>query len=181
MIRSFVAIALPDVVSDALEDLQEGLAGAHWTAPDNLHLTLAFLGEQPRRTLEDLDAALVALRCASFRLRLSGVDAFGKKDARVIFAGVAASPPLLSLQAKVASAARDAEIALDARRYAPHVTIARLSRGAVPPERLHAYLSAHNLFETEPFDVREITLFRSTLTRDGPIYEPLATYPLAAA
>lgn len=181
MIRSFAAIAMPEPIAEALDDLQEGLAGVHWTPAENLHLTLAFLGEQTPRALEDLDAALLGLRHPRFDLRLSGVDAFGRKDARVVFAGVAPCPSLLSLQSKVAVAARGADIALETRKYAPHVTIARLSRGAVRPERLQAYLAAHNLFETAPFAVEEITLFRSTLTRDGPIYEPMAVYPLEPA
>lgn len=180
MIRSFAAIAMPERIAEALDDLQEGLAGAHWTPAENLHLTLVFLGEQPPRALEDFDAALLGLRHPGFELRLSGVDAFGRKDARVVFAGVAPSPPLLALQAKVAVAARQADIAIESRKYAPHVTIARLARGAVRPDRLQAYLAARNLFETEPFAVEEVTLYRSTLTRDGPIYEQMAVYPLQA-
>lgn len=181
--RSFIAIALPDAVADAVDDIQTGLRGASWIDSETLHLTLAFLGEQDRRSLEDLDSQLIALDAPSFTLSLKGVGVFGApKEARLVYAGVAASPELRRLQAKVAQAARAASIPLEARRFAPHVTLARWSRGAAPAaEALQAYLAAHNLFRSPTFTVESFTLYRSDLGRSGALHTPLAEYALKPA
>lgn len=180
MIRSFLAIPLPSDMTDALDDIQTGLPGVNWAPEENLHLTLAFLGEQPRPLLEDLDAGLLRLAGAGFALTLRGVGAFGGAKPRLIYAGVAESEPLRRLQAKVATAVRGAGVDLAGRRYAPHVTLARFAPGRVRAEAVQAYLAAQAMFEAGPFDVSAFHLYRSDLGRDGARYETLARYPLTA-
>ncbi len=179
--RSFLALTPPEETIEALLDLQEGLPGANWAPPENLHLTLVFLGDQPRRTLEDLDAALLKVDAEPFELTLSGVGSFGGRDARLVFAGVAESAPLRRLQGKLATAARQAEIEIETRRFAPHVTLARWGKGAVSAERLAAYVQANSLFAAAPFTVESFGLFRSELGRSGANYDLLAEYPLSGA
>lgn len=178
MIRTFAAITPPDDVLDALEDLQEALPGAAWSPPENIHVTLCFFGEQSRHALEDLDAALAALDKRRFVMTLSGVGTFGSEP-RLVFADVERSSALSALQAGVAAAARATGIDVERRKYAPHATLARWPRGAVRRDRLETWLSAHALFAVAPFEVERFTLFRSTLTRDGPIYDPMRDYPLS--
>lgn len=177
--RSFIAIPVPADVADAVDDIQTGLRGASWTLPETLHLTLAFLDDQPRPTLEALDAHLLQVKSPTFSLSLRGVGVFGEgSTARLVFAAVAACAPLTRLQAKVAAAARDADIPLPARRYHPHVTLARWRRGDVAADALGRYLAAHSLFAAPPFEVNSFTLFRSDLGRSGAAHTPLAEYPL---
>lgn len=177
MIRSFLAIAIPEAIADAIADIQEGLAGAHWSPAENLHITLSFLGEQTERRLEDLDANLRRLRKPSFALSLAGVGAFGD-EARLVYVGVEPSEPLMNLRNSTERAAHLADIQTDTRRYSPHVTLARFRRREVSRDRLTAYVAANNLFRAGPFDVEAVTLYRSELTRSGPLYEPMAEYPL---
>ena len=59
--RLFVAISLPEDVRDELARLGHGLPGARWVAPENLHLTLRFIGEVDADEAHDIDAALAAL------------------------------------------------------------------------------------------------------------------------
>lgn len=184
MIRSFLAIAPPPEVVDALEDVQEGLPGASWTLPENLHLTLVFLGEQSVHALQDLDAGLAGMRKPRFSLSLSGVGTFGL-DRRIAFAGVSSAcagrgAPLRELQAWLAARAEEAGVATERRKYSPHVTVARWRKGEMRRDRLEGWLAANALFAAGPFEAAEVTLYRSTLTRDGPIYEPMAAYPLGA-
>lgn len=177
--RSFLALTPSEAAIDAILDIQEGMPGAHWAPPENLHLTLLFLGDQPRRALEDLDAALLKVDAAPFDLALQGVGAFGGRDARLVFAGVAESEPLRRLQAKLVGAARSAEMEVDHRRFSPHVTLARWGRNAVSAERLAAYIQARSLFRTEPFEVARFGLFRSELGRGGAHYDLMAEYELS--
>ncbi len=178
MIRSFLAIPIPEAIADRLMDLQDNIHGAHWSPDDNLHLTLVFLGAQNRRTLEDLDAALIALREEAFDITLSGVGAFGGRESRLVYAGVQENPALRRLQAKTATAASQAEIEFERRKYAPHVTVGRLNRRSVAPEEIESWIASNALFEADPFRVEAFGLYRSDFTRDGPRYEQLAEYPL---
>lgn len=179
--RCFLALTPSDEVLDALCDLQEGLPGANWAPEENLHLTLVFLGDQPRRALEDLDAALLQIKETPFELTLSGVGAFGGRDARLVYAGVSESPALRRLQAKTETAARHAEIEVEGRRYTPHVTLARWGRGRVSEAELARYMALHSLFSAGPFEIDRFALFRSELSRGGPHYERIADYELQRA
>lgn len=181
MIRCFIAIRPPEEIIDALDEIQGDLRGANWTLPENLHLTLAFLGEQTRHTLDDLDLQLQRAATPGFSLTLSGVGHFGGRDPRLAYAAVTASEPLIRLQAKVAQAARAAEIALADRRYTPHITLARWGRREVAAERLQDWVEANGLFKAGPFPVTGFTLYQSELSRHGALYTPLAEYPLTAA
>lgn len=177
--RCFIAIPMPEQIADAIDDIQTGLRGANWTTEDTLHLTLAFLGDQHRRSLEDLDSALIAFSAPDFELTLAGVDVFGgAREARQAYVGVEKCPSLNHLQAKVEQAARIADIPLQAKRFTPHVTVARWGRGAVGSAELSAWLSANSLFRAGPFAVESFTLFRSELGRSGALHTPLAEYPL---
>jgi 2'-5' RNA ligase len=72
--RAFLALPLPDTICDALERLQESIPGGNLIPPENFHLTLAFLGEQPEHALEDLHFSLEAFRATAFGVHLKGLD-----------------------------------------------------------------------------------------------------------
>ncbi len=126
MIRAFAALALPEAVRFDLMILQQGLPVPRLVAPESLHLTLVFLGDLPVRLLEDVDTAFRQLRAPGFALALAGLGLFGGPRPRVVYLGARANPALRHLQAKVETAARGAGVELPARRYLPHVTLARL-------------------------------------------------------
>lgn len=88
MIRAFVAIALPQEVRIELQILGIGLGLPDPVPPENLHLTLAFLGERPEPVLEDVHAGLAQLRAPAFDLALAGLDMFGGAKPRTVHAGV---------------------------------------------------------------------------------------------
>ncbi len=176
MRRAFVAIAMPPDISLALETLQQGLAGARWARPEGLHLPLAFLGNLDENRLHDADATLNAARGGKFELTLSGLGQFGDDKPRAVWAGFEPSDPLIAARKRVDADLRRARFTLEARKFVPHVTLARL--GITLPDRVAKYLARHGLFRVGPFPVNEITLFESLLGNEAPVYEPLATYPL---
>lgn len=181
MIRAFVALPLPEPVRQQLNLLQFLLPLPRRVPPENLHLTLAFLGELPGDVVEDAHHALDALRAPQFPLQLQGVESFGSSAPRNVHVGVAASEPLNALQRKVETALRRAGIALERRRFAPHVTLARLDPARLPPpdlERLRAAMAANAGFSAGPFTVESFALYRSRLGRVAAHYEELASYPL---
>ncbi|MCI4662243.1 MAG: RNA 2',3'-cyclic phosphodiesterase [Neomegalonema sp.] len=176
MIRSFVALPIPIAVADAIDDIQCDLRGANWQPEENLHITLSFLGDLDRHRLDDLHSALDTVMIETFEVALQGVGHFGGHDARLAFVDLAPNAPLRALHERVETAARSAQIDLPAKRYRPHVTVARWRRGEVSAPNLKAWCERNNLFSAPPFEVAGFSLLRSDLSRDGALYTEMARY-----
>jgi 2'-5' RNA ligase len=178
--RLFIGIGLPEMIQQRLGLLSAGLFGARWVEPRNMHVTLRFIGEVSRGEAEDIDAALAAIRCPAFDLRLTGVGTFGSdRKVRQLWAGVERNEILTRLQQKVEQAVIRQGFEPEGRKFIPHVSLARF-RGD-PGERLGPYLEANNTFSAGPFTVEGFTLFESTLGGEGAHYEALQDYPLEGA
>ncbi len=180
--RAFVGLPLPDKIISALERVQAELSiGGRAVAPENLHLTLAFLDEQPEMVLAALHDELALITGSQPCIRIAGLDALGGAKARLVFAAVAPDPALVSLRKRVRIAARAVGVDLQRERFRPHVTLARFRQRQVPgeSEKLAAFLAREGAFSLPEFMVADFALYRSTLTPEGPIYDTLASYPLA--
>lgn len=173
--RLFVAIDLPSAYKDRLEALKAPLPGARWVQRQAFHLTLRFLGDGiPADRLDDIRAALAAIQAERFDMSLRGVGQFSGK---VLWVGVEAPPALYDLHHALGMALRDVGFPPDARRFSPHITLARLrdDRGR---HALSALLERYAGFTTAPFVVTAFTLYASQLTANGPIYTAQAAYAL---
>lgn len=174
MLRLFVALLLPETVRDRLCGLTGGVPGARWTHPDDLHLTLRFIGETDEGTAVDLDAALSQVEIRPFALTLTGVGIFGgERKPRTLWAGVTAGPELSILQGRTEAAAQRAGLPAETRKFTPHVTLARLNSGG---ERLGRFLVDHSLFRAGPFPVTGFSLMESRPGGVGPVYRELRRY-----
>ncbi|MFT3689382.1 RNA 2',3'-cyclic phosphodiesterase [Paenirhodobacter sp.] len=169
--RLFVALAVPEAVAGQIVALQEMLGTGRLVPEENLHLTLAFLGDVAGADLADLDLALADLRSPAPMVELAGIDLWD--EALVI--GVRANPVLEALARKVAVAVRGV-VEMPRRRFRPHVTLARVRPGDAV--RVGRFLSARADAVLTPFAAEGFTLYRSHLRAEGPLYEPLAEYPL---
>lgn len=173
MLRLFVGIALSPELKLTLSRLAGGLPGARWVDPGNYHVTLRFIGEVDEGLASDLDAHLASVRAKRFSMTLAGIGSF---NARNLFVGVERNPDLALLQDKVESAVARSGIEPESRRFAPHVTLARLK--GKPDAKLGQYLVEHALFRAAPVDVAQFQLVASYLTKSGSIYEDQAEYAL---
>jgi 2'-5' RNA ligase len=179
MPRLFVALDLPEQVRLRLQILSGGVPGAHWVRPESLHLTLRFIGEVDGGTGRDIDDALMSISPPGFDLALAGVGAWESKGrANALWVGVDKNPALNHLQAKIESALVRIGLEPEPRKFAPHVTLARLKDA--PASRIGTFLGEHGLFRLEPFRVERFVLYSSFLSRSGAIYTPEALYPLRA-
>ena len=174
MLRLFVGIALPPELKLVLSRLAGGLPGARWVDPGNYHVTLRFIGEIDEGLASDLDAHLAGIRARRFTVTLTGIGSF---NARNLFVGVERNADLAHLQETVESAVARSGIEPENRRFAPHVTLARLK--GKPDAKLGQYLAEHALFRAAPFDVAQFQLVASYLTKSGSIYEDQAEYALS--
>src|SRR5271169_1349618 len=126
MLRLFVGIGFPPELKLRLSLLCSGLPGAKWVDPGNFHLTLRFIGEVGEDVAADVDEALVTLKARRFALQLAGVGVFGNGKPRQLWVGAERDPALASLQGKIELALIRIGLPPEPRKFAPHVTLARL-------------------------------------------------------
>ena len=175
--RLFVGIPLPEDVRARLGELKGGLLGARWVEPENLHLSLRFIGEVPGGDEADIDEALATIEAPGFPLALSELGFFDRRRrVHAVWAGIGMSEPMVRLRAKVEQALVRLGHEPEHRKFKPHVTLARMKNGSAAD--VSRYLEDHNGFSTGPFDVGCFTLYRSHLGHGGAHYEALADYGL---
>lgn len=177
MIRLFAALEVPPDIAETLTRRQQGLPRAQWRPVEALHITLRFFGEVSEPTAADLDAALAGVSVPPFDVHLEGAGMFGEGDhMRAVWAGVGESEPLNRLALKCENVARRVGLKPEKRAYRPHVTLAYL-KGS-PPDRIAAWLQAHNLLHSPAWRPAEFHLFSSWTGPDGGRYDIERTYPL---
>ncbi len=179
MFRLFVALNLPDPVKNDLALLNYGLPGARWVAPPNLHLNLRFIGEVDGGAFTDIREALSDVRIEPFELTLKGTGFFPPKQSpHTLWAGVEKNESLTVLHSRVEAAIAKIGFPRESRKFAPHVTVARLNDA--PDNRVAAWLSGNALFKSAPFLVGSFCLYSSQLTGHGAEYEIEQEYELHA-
>jgi 2'-5' RNA ligase len=162
----------------ALSLKRGGLSGARWMDPENYHITLCFIGDVDNRTANDVTDELDRLSNSDgFRLRLSHLGCFGGDKPRALYAGVDASPALQRLQAAHERVLRRVGIAPEARRFIPHVSLARL-KGTSSVE-LAEFMHQAGHFAPLEFTVGRFVLFSSKASVGGGPYLVEQSYPLA--
>lgn len=161
--RLFIAVKLSDAMKDSLITMQNilydrGVRG-NYTAEENLHLTLAFIGEYP-----DAEPVLDALSSVIFRpfeLNLEGMGRFGD----LWWAGIKDSAALTAVVRRIRRALAENNIPFDKKRFSPHITLIRKASGEMPGTAL----------EPASMQVGTISLMRSDRGRHGMIYTELGT------
>jgi len=175
MHRLFVAIRPPEAIRNPLLALMRGVEGARWQDDAQLHLTLRFIGEVERQHAEDIAQTLATLRCKPFPLEVAGVGTFDKKGmVHTLWAGIAPSPDLAALHAKIDRALIKTGLASDERRFSPHITLARLNRASGP---IAPFLAENAALRSLPWTAPGFSLFESHMGRSGAHYEEIAVYP----
>lgn len=175
--RSFLALPLPELIAGQLAGFAERLRVGRPVAEENLHITLAFLDEQPVEALEDLHHELEGLRIAPLTVELAGLELFGGKTPSVL---AIRAEGVDTVQKQVAQAVRRAGITLPHRRFRAHVTLARLSNTPTADDfaALGRAMETHGAIRYPAMELATLSLYRSDLRPDGARYERLADYPL---
>ncbi len=175
--RCFLALPLPDDLAAQLAGFAERLRVGRALPEENIHLTLAFLDDQPMDALEELNAELEMMRAAPVAVDLAGLEPMG-----------GAVPSALAIRAEgvdglhkeIAQAVRRAGITLPHRRFRGHVTLARLPRNPTVDDMsaLGRALQTHGAIRYPVVTLDTLSLYRSDLRPEGARYERLADYPL---
>jgi 2'-5' RNA ligase len=176
--RLFVALDLPAAVKHSLEPLAKGLGDVRWLSPDQQHLTLRFIGDVDNGMLNDVAEALATVPARPFELTLKGLGHFPPRgEPRVLWAGVEKNAELAGLKRRIDGALKQAGTPPEPRKFAPHVTIARM-RAPLSPTRLGTYLMRHSLYRSAPFPISSFHLYSSWLRSDGAEHQLEASYEL---
>ena len=185
--RLFVALEIPAAVRDNLAALIKDLRSLssrladerpRWVRPENLHVTLKFIGEVAPGKLDGIRGVLSAIRSdAAVEIHFRGLGFFpDENEPRVLWAGLQATPNLPSLAADIDSALETQGIVREQRNFAAHLTLARFE----PPglhEKLRAAIQQSGESEFGSFQAREFHLIESKLKPSGAAYTTLATFP----
>lgn len=168
--RLFVSIDLPHFVTNRLAELDPHLRGIRWLAPEQMHLTLSFLGNVASEVEEALKKNLEAITWKAFFLPISGLGTFpGKGRPNILWVGVGAGHPhLFQLHKRVQDAAIGAGLKPDLRSFHPHITLARCRD--VSAESVRPFLRMHAGFDAGMIHVESFCLNSSELTPAGSVY-----------
>ncbi|RTZ60105.1 MAG: RNA 2',3'-cyclic phosphodiesterase [Gammaproteobacteria bacterium] len=182
MVRVFIGFFTSPVVVEKSQRLREEAGGfihGKWTQPQNLHITLQFIGEVDRQTLFELVKTTqeVASNFRPFKITYKGLGVFPHlRRPRILWVGVdIGSAPLKRLAKAVEVANRRVKnIRPDTKPFHPHVTICRMKR--VDDRKLRYFLRKYQNFVFGEEVVNKIAVIKSTLTPEGPIYAPIEEF-----
>jgi RNA 2',3'-cyclic 3'-phosphodiesterase len=186
-VRLFVAIDLDGTARSAIIGLQKRLAGLfdkrrsdlRWTRPDQLHLTLAFIGEVAEDAAEPLfDSLTPPIAMPAYALVMAGLGAFPPRGApRVLWLGASAGArETIAVQHELAGRLGAVGVQLEQRPFHPHLTLARWRESGASDRRTVVDNAATG--EIARIVVDHVTLFRSRLSPQGSTYTACVQTPL---
>lgn len=168
--RAFIALDPPEGFVEDVAAMARVLSAAvegRFVPRQNYHVTLAFLGDvdeaQAREAMDAIDEACA--KAAAVPMRPDGLGKFGRASDATLWMGLAPDAELTGLADRMREALRSRDIGFDDKPFLPHITLARrakLPKGALP-----------ELAFPLPCNAARVTLFKSTLSRDGAQYKPL--------
>lgn len=184
--RTFVAVKLdPELsrkVGEIIEAFQAVPSDVKWVEPQNLHLTLKFLGDVDATEIHRVCemVAKAAAETPAFEFEVRGAGAFPSVSRpRTFWLGAGEGErEMVDLAKFLEKKLQKLGFAREGRKFQPHLTIGRLRRGGRTGGEWSDLLRRYADVEVGRMAVAEVTVFSSTLTPAGPIYDPLGRAPL---
>jgi 2'-5' RNA ligase len=189
--RLFVALEIPSVVRDNLaafiKDTQREMRDlpekppekrVRWVRPENLHVTLKFIGEVASAKLDGIHSALSTVRTdAGLDVRFRGLGFFPNEvRPTILWTGLDASTNLQTLAEDIGRAVATEGMASEKHAFVPHLTLARFVRPGLG-EKLSVAIQKNSEREFGAFQAREFHLIESKLKPSGAEYTTLASFP----
>jgi 2'-5' RNA ligase len=184
MKRCFIAIKIP--ADNSIQTFYQHLrkefeaSGINWVKPENMHLTLVFLGEISDKQIEAAMGVLneTKLKYAPFHCELKGFGSFGPiQNPSVLWIGINSSPVLNEIKQDLDAGLKITGYKQEGRAFHPHLTLGRIKlfKNQAELHRLIGRYSDHSFLE---FTGSSLTLFESKLSALGPVYSVLRDFPL---
>ncbi len=185
--RCFIAIEISDEIRKALGELIQRLSGMgrgiRWVPPENIHLTLKFLGEVEDDRVPEIGRRLSEISSghSPISLRVRGAGAFPSlRSPQVIWVGSEVSPGLESLYREIEEAMAALGFERERRDFNPHLTLGRVKdRRALDPVMKELQLMKDQ--DWGAVEVTEVVLMKSVLTPKGAEYSRVSVFPLSGS
>lgn len=187
-LRCFIAIEIPVEVQEAISEAISPIKGLaqesiKWVGPENIHLTLKFLGNTPESRIKSIEAALTRATegFSPIKGEIKGAGAFPSlRRPSVFWVGLECPPALMELKKRLESGLAALGFELDDRPFSPHLTVGRVKRGCrLPKRRLAAAMEQLEAASFGTVDIQEIVLVKSDLRPGGPVYTRLYSSALS--
>jgi 2'-5' RNA ligase len=187
-IRTFIALELPPEVISLLHRVQQDLKRlnihARWVRPENIHLTIKFLGDTPTGAVDRIGAEMAdaAGEFAPISLAVKGLGVFpGIKRPRVVWVGIDGdTQALLALQNRLEEQLGGFGFPREKRAFKAHLTLGRI-KNAVNPEIVRQMLNEFTDLSSEDFILEHLILYKSDLKPSGAVYSRLKQAKLGMA
>jgi 2'-5' RNA ligase len=180
MLRLFLAVDLPDPIRRQVAALADQVTGARWTKPEQLHITLRFMGKTPDEALAEIRRRLSEVRHSTFELSLAGAGVFPEgaraTNARVLWLGIRGAEALGELKTAIDKNLDGVAAPEEKSGFSPHLTLARFPRH--PDQTLARFLDANRSFRSVGWKIGSFRLYKSTLSSQGALHEVVETYQL---
>ena len=189
MLRTFIAVPFPAEIISKIAKITTYLQtqtpnkALKWVAPDNMHLTLKFLGDVREDRKQELNLCLqkALQKQTTFNITIEGMGMYpNARQPRVVWLGIKDQGNLKQIHNELAKALQGFDPAPEKRAFSPHLTIARVRQngGHNTVRQIGEVLSQFKVDSLGSFEVQTVHLFKSDLTRRGPIYTSLFALPL---
>ena len=183
-LRGFIAVEIPSSLQHTIQESTASLRHmlsddlVRWVPPQNVHLTLKFLGDVSSSNLDLIKQMLTAeaAQHQSFEMQAKGIGSFpNSRRPRVIWIGLQAPAALESLQRGIESASARLGYATDEKSFSPHLTIGRVKQNLSAPEiqRIRSALEQTNIGLLGIVYIDAAHLFKSDLQPSGSVYTRL--------
>ena len=177
--RLFIAFDVPDEVKEYMAKVQNiignNLAEVRWVKKEQMHLTLKFLGEvQPNRT-EKIKDELRKIKFNPFTVHLDSMGVFPSEDyVRVVWVGLEPEDRAIELQRSIDEKLQ--QLFKKEKDFKAHITLGRIKYVENKEDFLNKLKKVN--VEKRRFNVDNFKLMKSTLTRQGPVYEVVEEFKL---
>ena len=184
MKRIFIAFKVEAGVTllGMFSTLKSGLQNDNikWTSIDNIHITLAFLGDTQENLINDI-SIMLAEKCrgnGKFSLTLKGCGLFRSlNDPRIIWTGIEPSDRLIQLNKSIMNGLKVLNIKMEDRPYNPHLTLGRIKH-LNDKDLLKSLIDRFQNTELQTVPLYEVILYESILLQSGPQYKSLAKFTM---
>jgi len=176
--RLFIAIDIDDAIKTAVVKLQQQLKqglrngnGLKWVEPEQMHLTLKFLGEVDDGRIDEIGEAVktACFEKKAFEFELSAVGTFGRPTKVLWLGNEKQSSELIALAESVEQALQELGFEKEERPFSAHLTLARVKDAGVE-KNLRRVVNENQKAEIPAIKVDSVYLYKSQLTLDGPVY-----------
>jgi 2'-5' RNA ligase len=175
--RAFVAVELPPSIKELLYNFQKQISNEHvkikWVAKKNLHLTLKFFSEISVEKIEKIKEKLSSLKFEPFKVKLGELSFFPSEDSmKVIWVGLENFKKILDIQGDIEL--KIGNLYPQSEKFSVHLTLGRIKLIKNKKKFLDSLKDVK--IENVEFEIDELVLLKSVLTKDGPKYTTIGKF-----